>query len=141
MANILITDDEKDVRDVMSKMLGQMKYKTVTAGTGFEALRLFDETHFDLVITDLDMPVMDGWILAGRIKQKSPNMPILMVTGDRSTVKTIAAKHAHVDSIIYKPFKMEFLKQAVVNLLGFDCMHQVAKTSNISSANNNAYTL
>ncbi len=117
MANILITDNEKDVRDVMSKMLCQMRYKTVAAANGFEALRFFEETHFDLVITDLDMPVMDGWILAGRIKQKSPNMPILMVTGDRSTVKTIAVKHAHVDSIIYKPFKIESLKQTVEKLV------------------------
>ncbi len=130
MANILITDDEKEVRDILSKMLCQMRYKTVAAANGFEALKLFDETHFDLVITDLDMPVMDGWILAGRIKQKAPNMPVLMVTGDRSTVKTIAAKHAHVDSIIYKPFKIESLKQTVEKLLCFDCLHQVATRSN-----------
>ncbi|MBA4369228.1 MAG: hypothetical protein C0403_16500 [Desulfobacterium sp.] len=141
MATILITDDEKNVRDVMSKMLFMMGHKIVSVSNGFEALRLFCENQIDLVITDLDMPVMDGWILAGRIKQKSPNMPILMVTGDRSTVKTIAAKHAHVDSIIYKPFKIESLKQAVERLLCFDCIHQVEKTSNISSAYNNAYTL
>jgi CheY-like chemotaxis protein len=70
-----------------------------------------------LVLTDFEMPAMDGLSLAGHIKERSPNTPVILLTGsDRETVRK-KVERGPVDSVIFKPFGLEDLKTAVQGAL------------------------
>src|SRR4030066_362250 len=80
-ARILVIDDEDTVREVLEKMLSQVNHRVTVARNGDEGLRLFREKEFDIVLTDLGMPVMSGWEVCKAIKGGSPNFPVGMITG------------------------------------------------------------
>ena len=85
---ILLADDNKAVRDAVSWFLEFMGFEVALAGNGIEALAVFIESSFDLVLTDLAMPVMDGLSLADQIKTRAPRTPVILLTGsDRETVR------------------------------------------------------
>ena len=77
---ILVVDDEPYVCDAIRMMLVFDGHHVETASSGRDALAVFDKGKFDLVITDYAMPQMRGDELAQRIKQRSPSMPIVMIT-------------------------------------------------------------
>ncbi len=120
MAKILVTDDEGMVRNVLSVMLRGMGHEVETAFNGSEALRLFAETSFDLVTTDLNMPVMDGNILAKRIKQKSPKTPVIMITGNSLEAESSTTKHEWIDLVLSKPLTFQTLEKATKRFLDFN---------------------
>jgi CheY-like chemotaxis protein len=66
---ILMVDDNKSIRDAVADFLGSLGYEVGLAVDGMEALAVFLDKSFDLVLTDLEMPAMDGFILAGHIKK------------------------------------------------------------------------
>lgn len=116
---ILMVDDNEIIRDAVADFLVSLGYEVALAVNGIEALAVFLDKSFDLVLTDLEMPAMDGFILAGHIKANSPNTPVIMLTGaDRGTVlKMVAA--GPVDSIIFKPFMLDDLEASVQRALAF----------------------
>src|SRR4030042_4964095 len=80
--NILLVDDEPDVRTTLANFLGKLGYSVVCAYNGLEGLHRFHSQTFDLIITDIKMPDMDGLELMHRVKQieKSP-IDIIVITG------------------------------------------------------------
>jgi CheY-like chemotaxis protein len=114
---ILMVDDNKSIRDAVADFLGSLGYEVGLAVDGMEALAVFLDKSFDLVLTDLEMPAMDGFILAGHIKKNSPDTPVILITGaDRGTVlKMVEA--GPVDSIIFKPFMLDDLEASVQRAL------------------------
>src|SRR5215831_2082173 len=76
---ILVVEDQESVRVCLRMMLQLEGHQVTEASNGAEALNLFASGHFDLVITDLEMPVMKGNELAVSIKQLAPSLPILMI--------------------------------------------------------------
>ena len=72
---ILVADDNKAIRDLVSGFLEFIGYEVALAVNGIEALAVFLGSSFDLVLTDLEMPAMDGLSLAGHIKERSPRTP------------------------------------------------------------------
>ena len=116
---ILVAEDNKSIRDVVSMFLDFMGFEVALAGNGVEALSLFLKNSFDLVLTDLEMPIMDGWSLTHRIKERSPNTPVVLMTGaDRETVWK-KVERGSVDSVIFKPFRLEDFKRTVQGALAF----------------------
>jgi len=114
---ILVVEDNKAIRNLVSWILDFMGFEVALAGNGVEALSLFLESTFDLVLTDLEMPIMDGWSLTHRIKERSPNMPVVWMTGaDRETVLKRVERWP-VDSILFKPFKVEDFQRKVQGAL------------------------
>jgi CheY-like chemotaxis protein len=110
---ILVAEDNKSIQDVVSRILKFMGFEVALAGNGIEALSVFLDSSFDLVLTDLQMPNMDGWSLASRIKERSPNTPVVLMTGaDRETVLK-KVERGPVDSVIFKPFRLEDLQRTV----------------------------
>gem|GEM_PF-6796693 len=84
---ILLADDNKAIQDVVSGFLEFIGYEVAHAINGVETLAAFLASSFDLVLTDLEMPAMDGLRLAGHIKERSSSTPIILLTGaDRETV-------------------------------------------------------
>jgi len=110
---ILVADDNKAIRDIVSEVLEFIGYEVDLAINGIEALAFFLKSSFDLVVTDLEMPVMDGLSLADRIKVRSPCTPVILITGgDRETVLKKVERWP-VDSVIFKPFTLEELEKTV----------------------------
>lgn len=117
MKPILVIDDEKAVRDVLTKIISHMGYTALTARNGHEGLDLFRNRTIGLVLTDLDMPGMDGWSLASNIKKQSPGTPVLMVTGADKDEVSKRLKAGHLDGVIFKPFSVREVKLTVQKIL------------------------
>jgi len=116
---ILVAEDNKNIQDVVSMFLDFMGFEVALAGNGVEALSLFLKNSFDLVLTDLEMPIMDGWSLTHCIKERSPNTPVVLMTGaDKETVWK-KVERGSVDSVIFKPFRLEDFKRTVQGALAF----------------------
>ncbi|MCF8145291.1 MAG: response regulator [Deltaproteobacteria bacterium] len=114
---ILVAEDNKDIKDMVSRFLKYIGFEVALAGNGLEALSLFLNASFDLVLTDLDMPDMDGWGLTSCIKKRSPDTPVVLMTGeDRETVLRDVERWP-VDSVIFKPFALEDLQRTVQGAL------------------------
>ena len=84
METILIVDDEKNYRVVLSAFLSSAGYETLTAESAQQALEIVETTSLDLVLTDMKMPAMDGIELLKRIKEKVPDLPVVMMTASVS---------------------------------------------------------
>jgi len=112
LRRILVVDDEKGVRDAMEGILSDFGYEVAVASDGDEALVLLQDSPVDLVLTDLNMPGMDGLSLAKRIKKDS-SVPVVLITAlDRRSVEPRLEGSA-VDSVLYKPFRVDELMAVV----------------------------
>lgn len=114
---ILVVDDTKAIRDVLSDMLSLMGYEVIVAGSGHEGLNRFLKSSFQLVFTDLDMPGMDGCTLAVHIKDKSPNTPVVLITGSEEEAVMERLRASCVDSVIFKPFRLEDIERTVQRMI------------------------
>lgn len=113
MKTILIVDDFENTRKVIEFALKTVEHESLTAANGVEALEYFDGRKIDLLITDLNMPKMDGIELVKKVREMEQYMfiPILMLTTERNTAKKQLAEDVKVTSWIQKPFDFErFLK-------------------------------
>ena len=107
----LIVDDDEKVRETISLILEGMKFAVSTARDGEKALRLFQKHDFNIVITDLNMPKMDGMALARRIKEWSPQTPIILISGEIK--RSSRVYRTLVDCVLHKPFGIGDLETAV----------------------------
>jgi CheY-like chemotaxis protein len=117
MNKILVVDDAKAIRDTLTKALSFMGFEVAVAGSGHEGLDLFLKSSFDLVLADLQMPDMDGWTLALHIKDASPNTPIVLITGEEKGRVMEKFEESCVDSVVFKPFGLEDIQEAVQEML------------------------
>lgn len=77
---VLVADDDHEHGEAIAKTFARAGYGVTTAGDGYEALRALADRHFDLVITDLSMPRMNGLELLQSIRALSPHLPVLIMT-------------------------------------------------------------
>ncbi len=117
MNKILIVDDEKAIRDVLSDTLSFLGYEVTVASSGHEGLSLFLNDSFGLVFTDMHMPGMDGWSLAHHIKDKSPDTPVVLITGSEKETVMKRFKGSFVDTVIFKPLSLEDIQKTVQGFL------------------------
>jgi len=114
---ILIVDDQQAVREILAHFLSKKGFSVKVAENGLEALELFIGHHFDLVITDLQMPHMDGSELASEIKDRNPTTPIIMITGNREIAEKNLLTSRCVDFALSKPFGLTELHEVVETVL------------------------
>jgi CheY-like chemotaxis protein len=117
LRRIMVVDDEEGIREILSAALSSMGYEVVTANSGGEALNLFLKSSFALVLTDLEMPGMDGWNLASRIKNRSPNIPVVVMTGQPQEDVMERIKGNSFNAAIFKPFRLEQVLKMIEKLL------------------------
>ena len=112
---ILVVDDEPMVRAVTSKLLRLKGHTVEEAEGGPQALdRIGDAPPFDLVITDLSMPEMSGRELAAAIRERQPELPIMLLTGDTDA----QAEGVDVSAVVKKPFQLDALEATIQEVLG-----------------------
>ena len=113
METILIVDDEKNYLVVLSAFLSEVGYETLTAQDAQEALGIVEAADLDLVLTDMKMPSMDGIELLRRVKEKTPELPVIMMTAHGTVEKAVEAMQLGAFNFIQKPFQNETLKHMV----------------------------
>jgi PAS domain S-box-containing protein len=101
---ILVIDDEEGVREVLGKICQEEGYRVVLAETARQGLAEFNQSHFDLVLTDLAMPEMSGWDLAKTLKAIDPSVFVGLITGRSVVITKENTKKRGVDFIVSKPF-------------------------------------
>jgi DNA-binding response OmpR family regulator len=119
MARILLVDDEEPVRGFLRRALEMDGHAVVTAEDGGEGLeRLQEEAGaFDLLITDIRMPIMDGIALALAAKRDFPNVTVLLMTGFADQRERAKNLDAIVADVLTKPFSLSDLRATVRRVL------------------------
>ena len=113
---LLIIDDNEELLAALGSFFRSKGYTVVTARNGLEGLKLLEIKEFDLLIMDLVMPHISGVGIISIIKKKSPNLPVIAITGWGEFPETMAAE-ASADHVLKKPFQLVELEQMVKELL------------------------
>ena len=115
MARILIADDEEAIRGLLARALRQDGHAVVTASDGAEALDALvrDDGGFELLLTDIRMPVMDGIALALAAARDYPAVTILLMTGYADQRERANGLDALIHDVITKPFTLAVLRATV----------------------------
>ncbi|MCK4507391.1 MAG: sigma-54-dependent Fis family transcriptional regulator, partial [Desulfuromonadales bacterium] len=114
---ILIVDDEDGMRRLLGRVLTREGYETSTVGSGAEALRLVANERFDLVVTDIKMPEMDGLQLLEELKEFEPSLPIIVMTAYGTIENAVQALRFGAYDYIAKPFETDEIKLTVAKAL------------------------
>jgi two-component system chemotaxis response regulator CheY len=120
MKTILSVDDSASIRQMVNLTLSGAGYQVVEAGNGAEGLAKATSSKLDMIVTDLNMPVMDGLSLIRELRKLPAyrGVPILFLTTESDADKKAEAKSAGATGWITKPFKQEQLLQVVKKVLG-----------------------
>jgi len=114
---ILIVDDEEGMRRLLSRVLTRAGYETTTVAHGAEALRQVARERFDLVVTDIKMPEMDGLQLLEELKEFEPSLPIIVMTAYGTVENAVQALRLGAYDYIAKPFETDEIKLTVAKAL------------------------
>ena len=117
---ILIVDDSPSVLAVLEDMLNDLGYDVTASNNGKQACQLLEANRFDLIITDLTMPVMDGIVFVQTAKQMAncKFVPIVMLSSEEDAVKIAEAKRVGISTFLRKPVKEVQLKTILQVVLG-----------------------
>lgn len=120
MARILAVDDSRTIREMVNAILTQMGHEVVLASDGSEGLSMARERAFDLVLTDINMPVMNGISLVSKLRRLEgyERVPILMLTTETADYKKNKSKSMGANGWVQKPFDATRLEKAVNRMLG-----------------------
>jgi DNA-binding NtrC family response regulator len=118
-ARILIVDDEPTIRELIAEFLRGNRFAVVEATDGFAALRHLDHSHeeFSLVISDLQMPGLNGLDLLARIRKSVPRLPALLISGYFDDTAALEAILDDRTRFLAKPFDFSALERQVQGLL------------------------
>lgn len=106
-ANILVVDDEKNIREGLKIILQRDNHNVFLAQDGIEAIRILEENEIDLVVTDLIMPNMDGEELLSRILKNYFNVPVIILTGHGTIEKAVKLMRDGAYDFLTKPLNIE----------------------------------
>jgi PAS domain S-box-containing protein len=116
-ASILVIDDDERVREALVGMLSSAGHRTAHAANGREALSRMEGGGFDLVFTDLSMPEMDGWAVAGEIRRRWPSVKIVLITGHAVPAETISHHRDLVNEVVLKPIRFDDISTTLSHVL------------------------
>lgn len=120
MARILVVEDEEAVRQLVARGLMLDGHEVLTASDGAEGLEILaaEAGRFDLLLTDIRMPIMDGIALALAAKRDFPALTIMLMTGYAEQRERAKSLEAIVSDVMTKPFALADLRATVSRLLG-----------------------
>jgi len=130
LGNVMVVDDESHVQEVLKDFLEQLGYSVTLANDGDDALSKFEPGMFDLIVSDLLMPKIDGLELLKRIKQQEKEVVFLMITGYPSIETAVDAIKKGAYDYITKPFNMEDVRFRIEKAFEKKQMKESLKTMN-----------
>ena len=131
-ANILIVDDDFDMLELLQRQLQDQNFHAYKASSVLEAINILKYSRIDLLVTDLQMPQVDGRELIKYASDHYPALPTLVITGFPSIDGALEAMRSGAIDYLIKPFTKEELKNAVVKALP----QNLQETPQQSAANN-----
>ena len=114
--NILIVEDEKEIKEGVSEYLAEVGYSVISAEDGMQAIELFKNNKIDLVILDIMLPKANGFVVLNKIRQES-NVPVIMLTAMSDDYTQIMSFDEEADDYITKPFSIIVLHKRIEALL------------------------
>ena len=114
---ILVVDDERNIRLMLSQTLASDSTTVQTAINGEEALQKLEQSSYDLMLLDLRMPGMDGLDLLRRVHGQWPNMPVILLTAHGTVDSAVAAMRGGAVDFLQKPFSPREIREAVEKAL------------------------
>ena len=116
---ILVVDDSSTMRRIIINTLSRIGYTNVVeAEHGKTGLEKLGQGGVEMIITDWNMPEMDGLEFVGAVRSSDANIPILMVTTNAAKEDIVSALQAGVNNYVVKPFTPDTLKEKIESLLG-----------------------
>jgi CheY-like chemotaxis protein len=115
---VLIVDDDPDLSETLVRLLGRFGHTCLVAASGSEAIDLMDTASPDLVVTDLHMPGLDGLTVARQAREKSPPIPVVLMTAYPMTETRRKTQTAGAILHLAKPFANADMLDAVERALG-----------------------
>jgi two-component system, OmpR family, copper resistance phosphate regulon response regulator CusR len=114
---VLLVEDEKKIADSIARGLQELQYHVTTAYDGTIGVRLFESGSYHLVITDINLPGINGYELCKRVRNRNKHIPIIMLTALNTTDDKIEGFDAGADDYIVKPFEFRELLVRIRALL------------------------
>ena len=115
---ILVVDDDQVIRDLIISFLTFSGYEAQGAQNGQEGLDLILQNRPDLVITDIHMPLMNGFQLLKAVKKIGPEIPVIFITGYAHLRRFFSDQNARADGFLEKPFNLDSLNDLVKKFVG-----------------------
>ena len=106
---VLVVDDDRALRELLADYLGRVGFEVRTAQDGRAGLHALGESRFDLILTDYRMPAMTGLEMATYIRRSDTITPIILITGDSSTLDSEVIAQAGITRVLPKPLKINEL--------------------------------
>jgi EAL domain-containing protein (putative c-di-GMP-specific phosphodiesterase class I) len=123
-ARVLVIDDEPLMRKLLGRLLTASGYEVVVTEGGAEAIELLWHSAFDLVVSDVNMPGVDGIEVLRFVRQRDPDLPVILVTACASTDTAIGAVQHHATAYMTKPIDTKRFQEEVAQAL---TMHKLAR--------------
>ena len=118
-ASILVVDDEPAIQDILTWSLAAEGYRVATAGSGEEALTRVEEQDFDVIVTDIVMPGLNGLEVLERSRVLNPRVSVIVMTAYAALETAITALRGGACDYLEKPFSVDVLKERVQRLLQY----------------------
>lgn len=112
-ARIIVVDDDESIRKTLATILGEEGYEVDTANTGKEAVQKTNERVYNLALIDMRLPDIEGIDLLLKIKDTTPRMRRIIITGYPTIQNAMEAVNRQADAFILKPFDMEEVLQTI----------------------------
>ena len=112
-ASVLVVEDESSVRRLVSKVLEKQGYRVLEAENGNHALEVASAFSFELLLTDIAMPGMDGRELAHSFRERRPDLPIVFMSGHIQDRPEPESPNDNLTAYLQKPFSLQLLAQTI----------------------------
>jgi CheY-like chemotaxis protein len=111
---VLLVDDDATILDVIGEALREVGHDVLVCNAGAAAIVAMEEDgKFDVLVTDLGMPGVNGWDVARRARQLDPPLPVIVISGWGAQITQDQLEAAGVKMILPKPFRLEQIRQAI----------------------------
>ena len=113
MPRILVVDDEKEIRTLLSRFFTKKKYQVRTAETAEEAIRILERESMDAVLLDIHLPGMSGLDALSRIRARWPGLPVVMISGQGDEEVAKETLRAGAFDYVVKPLDFDYLERTI----------------------------
>ena len=130
--HILLAEDENETRQLLKRCLQREGYNVVAVRNGQEALQAFAASPFDMVILDIRMPVLDGWVVCAELRKRT-DVPIMLVTANSRPDDVVRGISLGADCYVSKPFTLKELRARIQAVLRRSQRNESCKAGDLHS--------